>query len=189
MAGRNKVPGGRSRIPGGPSKVPGAPNRVPGFNAGNHITKVPAMSGGGYIRSSKDFASMHRGQLRNAAGRYSGTHGVAWQGLGSIEDGIIDWHSKLLQGVERGAENLAQAMEDYAKANRPWTDRTTDAREGLQAHVVNESGGRYSIWLGHGADVDYGIWLEVRWGGKFAIILPTLYKFAPQLGSYIKAAS
>ena len=38
----------------------------------------------------------------------------------------------------------------------------------------------FTIFLGHGANVHYGIWLEVRWGGRFAIIVPTIEHFRQQ---------
>jgi hypothetical protein len=61
--------------------------------------------------------------------------------------------------------------ETYAKSKAKWRDRTGNARSGLTATYSIEagtSGGTFTIELFH--RVSYGIWLEVRYGGKFAII-------------------
>jgi hypothetical protein len=68
----------------------------------------------------------------------------------------------IFQSGRRVAYEQAEDMENYAKANAPWTDRTGDARERLHA-TVEETGPIGTIVLAHG--VDYGIWLEVRFGG------------------------
>jgi hypothetical protein len=71
-----------------------------------------------------------------------------------------------------------QALE-YAQANAPWADITGDARSGLDVDVRME--GEVIVWeMSH--SVDYGLYLETRWNGKFAIIMPTLEMFAPQIG-------
>lgn len=65
----------------------------------------------------------------------------------------------------------APRVESYARDNAPWTDRTSNARNGLKAEP--EIGrGDYAINLFH--RVPYGIWLEVRHNGRYAIILPTI---------------
>lgn len=60
----------------------------------------------------------------------------------------------------------------YARQNARWTDRTGNARNGLFARVNRSSMGKYELVLGH--SVPYGLWLEVRWSGRYAIIKPTL---------------
>lgn len=68
---------------------------------------------------------------------------------------------------------------DYAQANAPWEDRTGDARAQLDVDVRWE--GEVIVWeMSHG--VDYGLFLETRWNGQYAIIMPTLEMFAPQIG-------
>jgi hypothetical protein len=64
-------------------------------------------------------------------------------------------------------------VQDYARSNAPWTDRTTNARGGLFAKAYR-SGRAHGIVLYH--TVSYGIWLEVRWGGKYRIIVPTIQR-------------
>lgn len=60
----------------------------------------------------------------------------------------------------------------YAKETAPWTDRTGNARSGLRTETEWIPKKSHSIFLFH--SVLYGIWLEIRWAGKYAVILPTL---------------
>ena len=69
-------------------------------------------------------------------------------------------------------------MENYAKLNAEWTDRTGNARNGLAARSGADGKTRFIV-LFH--QVPYGIWLEVRFSGKYAIIMPTIDEFGPQV--------
>jgi hypothetical protein len=76
------------------------------------------------------------------------------------------------------AHRMAPEVEAYMKNNAPWTDRTGNARNGLAARAY-ESGDEVGIVLYH--QVSYGIWLEVRFSGKYAIIQPTIDVMGPQV--------
>lgn len=83
------------------------------------------------------------------------------------------------------ADRVADAMnegkeevEAYAKYNAPWTDRTGLARDGLTASVYLE-GGEVVLELAHTAD--YGLWLEIKNDGEYAIIMPTLEALGPDI--------
>ena len=90
--------------------------------------------------------------------------------------------SKLLANLENAetksqvairmfAQEGAKKFENYAKKNRPWTDRTGSARQRLQGGVEKRASG-YAIRISHG--VDYGIWLELAHEKRFAILPDTL---------------
>ena len=90
---------------------------------------------------------------------------------------------KLRQGPQRTlnaamivAQRFAPECENYMKNNAPWTDRTGNARNGLAARAFRD-GSEVGIVLYH--QVDYGIWLETRWSGKYAIIQPTIDEMGP----------
>lgn len=55
-------------------------------------------------------------------------------------------------------KNWAGVLETYAKTNRPWTDRTAHARQGLNADAEDIDGKNYVLYLAHG--VEYGVFLE-----------------------------
>lgn len=70
----------------------------------------------------------------------------------------------------------APLAEAYAKKNARWIDRSTNARNGLYARMERSghtaSRARWRIHVGHA--VPYGIFLEVRFSGRYAIIEPTV---------------
>jgi hypothetical protein len=71
----------------------------------------------------------------------------------------------------------APSLEAKAKTDARWTDRTTNARSSLNATVVVEGKHQYALVLAGG--VKYQIWLEVRFAGRYAIIMPTIKAYAP----------
>lgn len=82
--------------------------------------------------------------------------------------------------VKRAAFTTAQVqsprVENYMKVNAPWNDQTGNARNGLSARPFME-GDDIGIVCSH--SVSYGIWLEVRWNGRYAIIQPTIDTMGP----------
>lgn len=94
----------------------------------------------------------------------------------------VTWVDDLSPNLDKFPDNFHQAVqmvmryhepqvESYMKTTAPWTDRTTNARNGLSAKYVR-SGTVHSIVCFH--QVPYGIWLEVANNGKYRIIVPTL---------------
>lgn len=75
-------------------------------------------------------------------------------------------------------KNVAPA-ENWMKTNAPWTDRTTNARNGLSARYVGSARGVHTMVLFH--TVDYGIWLEVAHEGNYQIINPALQEWGPRV--------
>lgn len=71
----------------------------------------------------------------------------------------------------------APSLEAKAKTDATWTDRTGNARSSLNATVVVEGKHTYALVLAGG--VKYQIWLEVRFAGRYAIIMPTIRAYAP----------
>lgn len=68
----------------------------------------------------------------------------------------------------------------YARQNAPWTDRTSNARNGLFAQTAYTRNRKaFVMVIGH--SVPYGLWLEVRFSGRFAIIRPTVNYIGPRL--------
>ena len=88
---------------------------------------------------------------------------------------------RLLNAVYDLATFFATRLETYAKQNAPWTDRTGNARQGLTARAV-KTATAVTLYLFHSAT--YGIWLEVKNAGRFAIILKTL---EAHYGAYMAA--
>lgn len=86
---------------------------------------------------------------------------------------IPDAAHRALSAVVRFHATTAVA---HARSTAKWVDRTSNARNGLTSRAVIEKGKTYGFVLAHG--VEYGIWLEVRFSGRYAVIGPTIEKEA-----------
>lgn len=98
----------------------------------------------------------------------------------SLTHGLL-WFKPNVEAELMGElEEFAQQCEAYMKLNAPWEDRTGDARSGLSATPdENEAKGNLGIELAHG--VEYGVFLEFKFGGRDAIIIPTMEIMGPEL--------
>jgi hypothetical protein len=83
------------------------------------------------------------------------------------------------------AKYVAPQIQSDMRANAPWEDQTGNARNGLFS-VVQVSTNEVAIVLYH--SVPYGIWLELRWSGKYAIITPSLAKWGPRFFALLAKA-
>ena len=88
-----------------------------------------------------------------------------------LQDGLNQLKQKVQAGLLIYGETVAKDFESYAKANRPWTDRTGAARQRLNGYVESILHG-IRICIAHG--VSYGIHLELSHGKKYAILEPTV---------------
>ena len=95
----------------------------------------------------------------------------------------------LLDALEGVALQYAPQIESYMKAERPWTDRTSAARNGLAAEVSRYGNGyRRGIKLefGHGRAIEYGKYLEFKNGGAYAIVKPTLDRYGAEIARAVE---
>jgi hypothetical protein len=76
-------------------------------------------------------------------------------------------------------------IETWMKQNAPWTDRTGNARQTLHNELEQVINVMVELILAHG--VDYGIHLETKFGGRYAIIGPALDHFIPLIWRDIQA--
>lgn len=110
---------------------------------------------------------------------------VIWTGIPEMQSGIRSWSEKVEQAVEQVLLYFAPVMETYAKNNAPWTDRTGNARQSLHADVEVIARQAVILYLSHG--VSYGVYLEVAFAGRYAIIWPTLEQHLPQIAQMLHA--
>lgn len=104
--------------------------------------------------------------------------GMTFEGAG-MERAIALLGAKTDAYIGAIVDYSAAASEKAMKENAPWTDRTANARTGLRAVPGHTPGVSHWVDLLH--SVSYGIWLEVRWAGRYAIILPTLQVQGPAM--------
>lgn len=82
-------------------------------------------------------------------------------------NGLLNTQSKSDLAIQIYAEQGALKLQNFAKENRKWTDRTGHARQRLTGTSGKVQNG-YQLTLAHG--VDYGIWLELAHEKRFSII-------------------
>jgi hypothetical protein len=97
----------------------------------------------------------------------------------TLTPGLKKFPNQLQKAIGKYMNGQDTRVQDYARTNAPWTDRTGNARNGLFAEYQGPGsagllGGndRHTIRLYH--TMPYGIWLEVIQAGKYAIIFPTV---------------
>lgn len=103
---------------------------------------------------------------------------LTWQNTDLLE-ALNNGNEKVDQAVMAVLEREAPKVEAHAKTNAPWQDQTGNARQGLRAEAYDTGGDQKGIVLYH--QVPYGIWLEVKNSGEYAIILPTIEVMGPQV--------
>jgi len=118
-----------------------------------------------------------------ATGSGGGIHWVSNPFFGANGTAVLVL--KMEAGLAAVTKGFANNVEEYAKEHAPWENRTGDARNGLRA-TAEQRLVSYTITLFH--TVDYGIWLEVRWDGKYAIILPTIEHMGHELMDRLQIA-
>ena len=95
-----------------------------------------------------------------------------------LRNNVENFDKKVHRALEELMERHALLGEQVMKMDAPWTDRTGAARMGL--HCLHYSGGgKYVLVFAH--SVHYGIWLEVKFSGRDAVIMPTILKQTPIL--------
>lgn len=124
---------------------------------------------------------------RNPKVRYRNTGGAAKGAKQfarlSLEEDTLTPSLKALPKVIDGIIGLTMnyyepRVENWMKTNAPWTDRTTNARNGLAARSGRD---KDHHWIVAFHQVPYGIFLETMQAGRFAIIMPAVEEFGPQI--------
>ena len=104
-----------------------------------------------------------------------GAH-IEWSG--DLHDRLNQFGPRVKRAMVTAAKYIEPQALAYMRDNAPWTDRTGNARAGLNVETeVNTN--NVTMYLYH--QVPYGPWLELRWSGKYQIINPTIEVFAPKL--------
>lgn len=97
--------------------------------------------------------------------------------------------------IQYGQDLVFEALVAFVKSKAPeiaaqmqreagWTDRTGQARRELRTEV-EVAGSTVTLYLISGAP--HGQYLELRWGGRYAIVSPTIPRAGIQLFDELKA--
>ena len=95
--------------------------------------------------------------------------------------------NRVMIAIKALADFLAQKMQDDMRQNAPWTDRTGNARSGLFSVAEMAARDLVSIYVSHGHTVEYGVFLELCNGGRYAIVQPTVERWLPEISRQLRA--
>ena len=124
--------------------------------------------------------------IGSGKGYFRVSSGYTWilEPAEAFEKLAIAYHEALHQAVFSIAKRWAPEIENWMKDNAPWTDRTGNARQTLYTDVQDVANEMVSIMLSHG--IHYGLFLEVKNAGRYAIINPSLDEFGPKVWADVK---
>ena len=123
--------------------------------------------------------------------------GIRWQRPPSeLATAIERYGDRVLTTVAAIAQYSATQMQNDAKANATWVDRTGNARTGLFGTSEADFAAKVvTIYLSHAAVIDYGVYLELGGGsdgspgsGKYAIIMKTMQNHYEPLMQMLREA-
>lgn len=97
---------------------------------------------------------------------------------------VEDYGDRIMTAVTELSHIIASEAERDMKNNAPWTDHTAHARSNLRGLAERSAQWIVTIYLVTGAE--YGKWLELRWGGRYAIIMPTIERLRPEINRKLK---
>jgi len=102
---------------------------------------------------------------------------IKW--VGDLPANLKNLDSYVPKRMVAATHAFAPRAERHMKQTATWTDRTGNARNSLTARPDIRSGGlECVIVLAHG--VPYGIFLETRFSGAYAVIIPSIQELSPQ---------
>lgn len=87
--------------------------------------------------------------------------------------------TKLRIALKLLADTASKKMEEWAKENAPWENRTSNARQGLLGEGYWENEDVLVCAIMH--QVDYGIWLELAMEKKYAILEQAMSQHSGEL--------
>lgn len=112
--------------------------------------------------------------------------GFGWQSAPPDEvfgNGLDQYARDLKAALLQLALSFAPKIEAWMKQNASWTDRTGNLRTSLYA-AVEELVNEIAIYIDYG--LEYGVYLEFKNAGRYAIIGPALDYWSPQVWNAVK---
>lgn len=88
-----------------------------------------------------------------------------------------------MENIRNGGEVISKVMEVDAKRNAPWTDRTGNARRTLTGFSIERLG---AVYIGVMGKMSYSRDLEFKYSRRYAILGPTVVKYAPHMVEIIR---
>jgi hypothetical protein len=95
-----------------------------------------------------------------------------------------EYTRQIYREIQRLATKYAPEIEAYLKREASWMDRTGNLRASLYTEVESSL---TEIVLAFDYGLDYGVYLEFKHQGRYAIIAPALDYFAPKFWNDVQA--
>ena len=140
--------------------------------------------------------------------------GIQWVTPPSeLAKAIKQYGNRALVATHATCAHVGAQMQNTARKNAPWHDRTGNARGGLffavdglgqgtvtgdrkpvepeafrrdAAYIAGEGGDAQTLVVVLGHTMKYGEYLELDHGGAYAIIMPTIEQFVPVIEAALK---
>lgn len=93
------------------------------------------------------------------------------------------WLGTITTAAGRAAVSVGQSAENTMRNGAPWQNETGNARRGLRVETM-EKPDAIEMYFIH--SVEYGIYLELSRGGKYAIVYPTMLDTVPLLRNALR---
>lgn len=94
---------------------------------------------------------------------------------------IEKYGDRVMTAVLAIGKYIATKAQNEMRTNAPWQDRSGNARSGLFSIAEQAAADVVIIYLSHGHTIEYGHFLELDHGGRYAIIVPTMEKLFPEI--------
>jgi hypothetical protein len=92
-------------------------------------------------------------------------------------------HDLVFEGLVDYLKQKGPAIVAQMQREAPWTDRTGQARRELR-YEVDLQGTTATLYLITGAP--HGQYLELRWGGRYAVVSPTIPRAGIAIGNELR---
>lgn len=93
--------------------------------------------------------------------------------------GMNNVNERLFEALRIMSHSASQQMQAYAQKEAKWTDRTGNARQKLKGDAYWKNSKVLETVIVH--QMDYGVWLELAMGKKYAILEEAMQASIPDL--------
>jgi hypothetical protein len=104
---------------------------------------------------------------------------LEWRDTRTLLNGLDGYARRMEELPYQICTYFAPTVEGAAKEDAVWTDRTGNARQSLRGVAERLGKGAAALYLYHG--MDYGKHLELKYQGRYAVIMATLERYYPEI--------
>ena len=108
---------------------------------------------------------------------------ISWSGIDTVTRNMGNYGDAVAGVAEEIVQHFAPLVEEYAKTNARWVDRTGNARQSLQGlYEIAEDAA--TLYITH--RMEYGVWLETRYAGRYAILWEAIQVHLPEITNMLR---